>query len=184
MDQPDSARSSGRRSALYRHRLVLIAAGLVLVAGLLAGIVAGAGDDTAPGAAPPPDTAPTPAPPATAPAAPTAKVCANAKALAGPATAPAGAITVATTQNLNELSKASPAGSTFWLQPGTHTLGTGPFSQVIPKEGNTYVGAPGAVLDGQRVNRYAFTGYVTGVTIKNLTIQTSAPRGRTTTKGW
>jgi hypothetical protein len=91
--------------------------------------------------------------------------------VSGPATAPAGAVSVSTQQNLNDVTKANPAGTTFWLAPGTHVLGAGPFSQVIPKEGNTYLGAPGAVLDGRRVNRYAFTGYVSGVTVKNLTIQ-------------
>ena len=42
---------------------------------------------------------------------------------------------------------------------------------MIPKDGNTYIGAPGAILDGGRRNRYAFTGYATAVTLKNLTIQ-------------
>ncbi|GAA1561627.1 right-handed parallel beta-helix repeat-containing protein [Kribbella sancticallisti] len=170
MEQRDSSRSPGRGSAWYRHRLVAVAVGLVLVAGLLVAIVVD-NDDPAPGQAQSNSTAPAPTPPLTAPSTPTAKICGNTAVLSGPATAPAGAVTVATTQNLNDITKASPAGTTFWLQPGTHSLGAGPFSQVIPKEGNTYLGAPGAVLDGGRVNRYAFTGYVTNVTIKNLTIQ-------------
>jgi hypothetical protein len=84
---------------------------------------------------------------------------------------------VSTTQNLNQLTEANPPGTTFWLTAGTHTLGTAPFAQVIPKEGNTYIGAPGAVLDGGKRNRYAFTGYASGVVVKNLTIQNfGAPR--------
>ena len=45
----------------------------------------------------------------------------------------------------------------FWLEPGRHRLGGGEFEQVIPKAGNRYVGAPGAVLDGRNENQYAFT---------------------------
>jgi hypothetical protein len=111
----------------------------------------------------------------TAPTAPPAKICGNAKALTGPAAAPAGAVVVNPADNLNKLSESNPPGTTFWLAPGTHRLGSGPFAQVIPKNGNVYVGAPGAILDGGRRNRYAFTGYATGVTIKNLTIQNFGP---------
>jgi parallel beta-helix repeat protein len=118
----------------------------------------------------PPGTS-APVKPVSAPTTPPARICENTAALSGPNRAPSGAVTVSTTQNLNDVTQNSPAGTTFWLAAGTHKLGTGPFSQVIPKKGNVYLGAPGAVLDGQRLNRYAFTGYATGVTIKNLTIQ-------------
>ncbi|MFC5263615.1 right-handed parallel beta-helix repeat-containing protein [Kribbella qitaiheensis] len=173
MEQRDSSRPTGPGPAWYRRRGVLITAGLVLVAGLLVGgytYVAGDGDPTKDTA----QTGPTgtgSAQPVTAPTAPPAKICGNKAALSGPSTAPAGAVTVATTQNLNEITEASPAGTTFWLVAGTHKLGVGPFAQVIPKEGNVYLGAPGAILDGQKNNRYAFTGYVANVTVKNLTIQ-------------
>ncbi len=40
----------------------------------------------------------------------------------------------------------------------------------MPKAGNTYVGASGAVIDGQGVNRYAFTQTAPNVTIRYLTI--------------
>jgi hypothetical protein len=170
MEQRDSSRSIGRGSAWYRRRLLPIAAGVVLIAGVL--VAVSVADDEPPAAqTPATSTQAAPTPPVTAPATPTARICGNAAALSGPVTAPAGAVTVSTQQNLNDVTKTSPAGSTFWLAPGTHTLGAGPFSQVIPKEGNTYLGAPGAVLDGRRDNRYAFTGYVEGVTIKHLTIQ-------------
>ena len=52
-----------------------------------------------------------------------------------------------------------------------HTLGTGQFSQIIPADGDTFIGAPGAVLDGQRANLYAFTQLASNVTIRYLTIQ-------------
>jgi parallel beta-helix repeat protein len=184
MEQHDSPRSAtGQGSAWYRSRGVLIAAGLILLAGLVVAVtyVADGDPSTAQTQSGPTGTVPTKpvsAPtgtgstdPVTAPTAPPARICGDAAALSGPSQAPAGAVTVSTTQKLNELTKSNPAGTTFWLAAGTHTLGTGAFSQVTPKQGNTYVGAPGAVLDGQRRNRYAFTGYATDVTIKNLTIQ-------------
>ena len=46
-----------------------------------------------------------------------------------------------------------------------------PFGQVIPKDGDVYLGAPGAVLDGQGINRAAFTQLAKDVVIRGLTIQ-------------
>ncbi len=93
--------------------------------------------------------------------------------LNGPATQPAGSVRVdpAVDYDLQNKTLAHPAGTTFWLAPGTHTLGTDQFGQVRPKDGNTYLGAPGAVLDGRNMNRYAFAGTGTRVTIKYLTIR-------------
>ncbi|MFI7067717.1 right-handed parallel beta-helix repeat-containing protein [Kribbella sp. NPDC050124] len=169
----------GGRTAWYRDRRILGAVAVIVVAALVAIGFAVTGGDPAQEeaqASPATATAPQllPAPPA--PTAPPARICGNTKALAGPTQAPAGAVVVSPTQNLNELTEASPPGTTFWLTAGTHTLGAGPYAQVIPKEGNTYIGAPGAVLDGRKHNRYAFTGYATGVTVKNLTIQNFGPR--------
>lgn len=61
--------------------------------------------------------------------------------------------------------------TTFWFAPGTHTLGTAQFSQIIPADGDRFIGAPGAVLDGKGHNHYAFTGTASNVTIKYLTIR-------------
>jgi hypothetical protein len=91
--------------------------------------------------------------------------------LTGPSSAPPGAVTVtAGVHNLATLTNANPAGTTFWLSPGTHTVGTGQFAQCVPKDGNTYIGAPGAVLNGNGDNAYAFTDHATGVTIKTLEV--------------
>src|SRR5690349_278046 len=180
---PPEAHSTQRREppaarAWYRRPPVLATGGLVVAAALVAGGITYFSNDPTAKADPPtsaPGVSATPAPPA--PTAPPARICGNASILAGPATAPAGAVVVSTTQNLNDLTTHNPAGTTFWLAPGTHRLGTAQFAQVIPKDGNVYVGAPGAILDGGRKNRYAFTGYANGVTIKNLTIQNfGAPR--------
>ncbi|MCT2585743.1 right-handed parallel beta-helix repeat-containing protein [Actinophytocola gossypii] len=91
----------------------------------------------------------------------------------GPAEAPAGAVTVdpAVDGDLTDKTMANPPGTTFWLAPGTHTLTTDLYGQVIPKDGNTYLGAPGAVLDGQGRNLFAFTQPASHVTIRHLTIQ-------------
>jgi hypothetical protein len=64
-----------------------------------------------------------------------------------------------------------PPGTTFWLTPGTHRLGPTQYDQVAPKSGDTILGAPGAVLDGGRVNHYAFGGHASDVRIAHLTVQ-------------
>jgi hypothetical protein len=61
--------------------------------------------------------------------------------------------------------------TTYWFAPGVHTLGTDQFGQIEPADGDTFIGAPGAILDGQGRNHYAFTGGAPDVTIEYLTIQ-------------
>ena len=92
-------------------------------------------------------------------------------ALAGPAAPPDGAVTVPTGTPLTEVVDRHPGGTTYWLAPGTHRLPDGQYAQVVPQDGDTFLGAPGAVLDGQHVNRYAFGGHATGVTLRFLTVQ-------------
>ncbi|GAB3008753.1 right-handed parallel beta-helix repeat-containing protein [Amycolatopsis acidiphila] len=101
----------------------------------------------------------------------TAAVCD--KERAGPAAAPAGAVAVDpnVVGDLIAKTKAGPAGTTFWLAPGTHRLGSGNYDQVMPKDGDVYVGAPGAIVDGGHVNQYAFTGHAQNVRIQHLTVQ-------------
>ena len=62
------------------------------------------------------------------------------------------------------------ADTVYWFEAGTHTLGRGEFAQLVAKPGDVFTGAPGAVLDGQRSNRYAFGGNVADVLIEYLTI--------------
>jgi hypothetical protein len=95
------------------------------------------------------------------------------KTAPGPVAAPARAVTVdpAVSNDLATKTKASPGGTTFWLMPGTHRLGDDRFDQVTPKDGDVYLGAPGAVFDGRRINQYAFTGNAKGVKIQHLTVQ-------------
>ncbi|HEV2121730.1 MAG TPA: right-handed parallel beta-helix repeat-containing protein, partial [Chloroflexota bacterium] len=61
-------------------------------------------------------------------------------------------------------------GTTFWFATGVHTLGTSEYGQIIPKDGDSYVGAPGAILDGQGINYFAFTQQAANVTVKHLTV--------------
>lgn len=112
-----------------------------------------------------------PAKPTAPPSTSVAHVCA--KPAAGPAKAPAGAVAVdpAVVGDLAAKTKNSPPSTTFWLQPGTHKLESDRFAQVIPKEGDSYVGAPGAVLDGVKTNQYAFGGNARNVSVRYLTVQ-------------
>lgn len=100
-----------------------------------------------------------------------ARVCD--KPAAGPAHAPAGAVTVdpAVVDDLAVKTLNSPPHTTFWLRPGTHRLKPDRYAQVVPKEGDVYLGAPGAVLDGRKVDQYAFGGTAEDVTIRYLTVQ-------------
>ncbi|MGW0995264.1 right-handed parallel beta-helix repeat-containing protein [Streptomyces sp. NPDC002523] len=109
--------------------------------------------------------------PTAAPATSVARVCA--RPAAGPAKAPAGAVTVdpAVIGDLAAKTLSSPPNTTFWLRPGTHRLEPGRYDQVLPKEGDSYLGAPGAVLDGRKKNQYAFGGTAGDVTIRYLTVQ-------------
>ncbi|MGH3627660.1 MAG: right-handed parallel beta-helix repeat-containing protein [Sciscionella sp.] len=95
----------------------------------------------------------------------------------GPTTPPKGAVVVnpKVDSDLDKKTAGNPPGTTFWLAPGSHTLGTDQFGQVTPKHGDTYLGAPGAVLDGRGKNMYAFTQQAENVTIEYLTVEGFVP---------
>ena len=134
---------------------------------------------TAPAPAPvPPVAAPAPTAPtagAPAPTEPPARICDNVRP--GPPAPPPGAVSVdpAVDSDLATKTSSSPPGTTFWLAPGRHTLGTDQYGQVTPKDGNTYIGAPGAILDGRGLNMYAFVATAKNVTISNLTVRGFIP---------
>jgi hypothetical protein len=111
---------------------------------------------------PDPDTTPWPDTPAMA------QICGNTTLLSGPVSAPAGAVVVPPGDNSSinlELNN-----TTYWFAPGVHTIGSGEFSQIEAGSNTTYVGGPGAILDGQGLNKYAFTQHATNVKIQYLTI--------------
>jgi hypothetical protein len=105
-----------------------------------------------------------------APTAPKVRACGNGSVLSGPASAPAGAVTIPAGDNSKTIGLDSyiQANTTYWLAAGVHTLGSTEYSQVIPKDGDTFIGAPGAVLYGLGVNRFAFTHHAKHYTVNNL----------------
>ena len=116
-----------------------------------------------------PTTTPPPATPTVGTPTSPQKVCGQSLLLNGPSAAPAGAVVVPAGDNSRI--DFTQANTTFWFAAGTHTLGSGEYDQVVPADNSTYIGAPGAVIDGQGKNNYAFTQHASGVTIKYLTIK-------------
>ena len=95
-------------------------------------------------------------------------VCGVASLLDGPAAAPAGAVTVAAGDN--STTTLNTPSTTYYFASGTHTLGATLYSQIIAGAGDTYIGAPGAIISGQGINAFAFTQTAANVTIEYLTI--------------
>jgi parallel beta-helix repeat protein len=78
-------------------------------------------------------------------------------------------------QSIQAAVDANPTGTAFVLKAGTHVRQT-----VTPKNGDTFTGEPGTVMDGQDVTAFAFRGYnggswVNDVTIRSLEITRYAP---------
>ncbi|MDQ1400146.1 MAG: hypothetical protein QOK20_2078, partial [Acidimicrobiaceae bacterium] len=121
------------------------------------------------------------------PASPPAAICDNPAMLTGPATAPRGAVVVKAGKNTGV--NWNKPGVTFWFAPGVHTFGT-TAAAIVPVSNTSFVGAPGAILDGKGVNTYAFGKFATGVSISYLTIQGFVPTRNTgavnheTSTGW
>ena len=115
------------------------------------------------------------------PPAPPVRVCGNEAILGkGPASPPRGAVVIPAGDDSGTAlahNWAIRPDTTYWFAPGTHTLAAGQFSQIVPADGDTFVGAPGAVLDGRRSNLYAFTQQAANVTIRYLTIQNFGRHG-------
>jgi hypothetical protein len=121
---------------------------------------------------PPPTPTATATPPAGSwPSEPPARICGDTELLAGPDTPPAGAVTVPAGDNSSLEFAFREAGKTFWFAPGVHTLGSSQYAQIQPGNGSTFIGGPGAILNGQNLNRYAFTQHGRDVTIKYLTVR-------------
>lgn len=97
------------------------------------------------------------------------QVCSNNVWNGGPSSAPARAITVPAGDNSGF--SFNQANKTFWFAPGEHTLGSGQYSQITPGTNSTYIGAPGAILDGKNLNLYAFSGTASNVRLAYLEIR-------------
>ena len=107
-------------------------------------------------------------PPGGAPTEPPAFICGNHSLLDGPSTPPPGSVTVPAGNNGGLTWKPD---TTYWFAPGVHTLGTGVYDQIIPEDHDIFVGAPGAIIDGQGKNYSAFTQHASSVMIEHLTIR-------------
>jgi len=122
-----------------------------------------------------------PASSAAGPASPPVRVCGNNAILGGgPSSPPRGAVVIPAGDDSGTALAHNwtiRPDTVYWFAPGTHTLGTGQFTQIVPADGDTFLGAPGAVLDGQHSNLYAFTQQASNVTIRYLTIQNFGAHG-------
>jgi hypothetical protein len=117
-----------------------------------------------------------------APEAPPVEVCGNDEILGkGPRTPPQGAVEIPAGDNSS--TDFSRPGTTYWFAPGVHTLGSGTYTSIAPGSGSRFVGAPGAILDGGKVNRYAFTGHGSDVVVEYLTIQNFGAVGENNNEG-
>ncbi|QJY47035.1 right-handed parallel beta-helix repeat-containing protein [Pseudonocardia broussonetiae] len=109
------------------------------------------------------------------PTGPVGAVCDN--TVPGPAEPPPGAVVVraGVVGDLRAQVDASPPGAVFWLEPGTHTLTPDQYASITPRDGDTFLGAPGAVLDGRGVNQYAFVSTAVDVTVAHLVVTGFVP---------
>lgn len=86
-----------------------------------------------------------------------------------------GAVRVAPGQSIQASVDANPAGTAFKILQGRHVKQT-----IRPKDGMSFIGEAGAVLDGAGVTEHAFLGGTTSsVTIRGLIIENYAPPLRT-----
>jgi Right handed beta helix region len=120
----------------------------------------------------PTTTSPTSTPPSGGPpAAPPVTWCENGLPASPYTSAPQGAVTVPAGNNGALFQYQLPANTTYWFAPGKHTG-----DSVQASDGDTFLGAPGAIMDGGNTIQYAFVGQYNdtadqNVTIKYLTIE-------------
>ena len=163
-----------RRSAVLLIAGVSLASAIALAGYLLVGLPRSSSPASGPHA-----VALLPAPPVS--------VCGNAALLADRSVPPASAVKVPAGHD--SLSDLAP-NTTYWFAPGKHTIGSSESDQIQPADGDTFLGAPGAILSGQGINQFAFTGTSANVTIEYLTVEDFAPLGseaavnRDSGKGW
>jgi len=77
--------------------------------------------------------------------------------------------------DLQQMVDSHPSGTTFVLETGTHRN-----QRVVPKNGDVFIGEPGAVMDGGNQTDTAFSNGGADVTVRGLIIQnynTPAQRG-------
>jgi Right handed beta helix region len=168
-----------RRYGRNRHgRRLRLAAGLTLSVVVAAALATGAVIITQNAGAESPAGGAAPGPAAAAPQTglrPPAGVCGNERVLRGPSSRPRGAVRVRAGNNAHFADAGLKPGRKYWFAPGVHTLGRSRFSQIQPENGDTFIGAPGAVISGQGRNQFAFVSDARNVTISYLTIEGFIP---------
>ncbi|HEX6536611.1 MAG TPA: right-handed parallel beta-helix repeat-containing protein [Gemmatimonadaceae bacterium] len=87
-----------------------------------------------------------------------------------PASEPTGSVSVTPGTDLQAMVDSHDSGTTFYLEAGVYAR-----QNVMPKNGNSFIGAPGATLDGEHATTYAFRGGASDVTIQGLIIQNYTP---------
>jgi len=97
--------------------------------------------------------APTPSSPASPPAAPIFQQ--------PPSCTSSSAVPIGVGDVAQQIVDGHPAGTTYLIRAGTHLRN---FS-VVPRSGDHFCGEPGAVLDGGRSLKTAFSGGASGVTL-------------------
>ena len=106
---------------------------------------------------------------------PPVEVCGNSGILDGPSSPPAGSVTVPAGDNSALFDNPLAPDTEYWFASGTHTFtaGTyGAFSSIPVENGDTLIGAPGAVIDGMSFNYEAVDNpAASDVTIEYLTFQ-------------
>jgi hypothetical protein len=104
-------------------------------------------------------------------AVPTAVAICGTSLLDGPASAPAGAVTVAPGASTiqDAIAQHPGGGTTYYISTGTYYID----SSINPNDNDTFIGAPSAIIDGSGAQAVAFgfNDHASGVTIKYLTIQ-------------
>jgi hypothetical protein len=92
--------------------------------------------------------------------------------------APAGAVTIpaGNDSSIYNNDAGTAPNTTYWFASGVHTIGTGLGNEIQAQDGDIFIGAPGAVINGQDDNGVAFDasapgGPSSGVTVEYLTIE-------------
>jgi hypothetical protein len=168
-----------RRRPVGARAAVGLAAGVIGLAGLA---WLGLASQHDPGRSPAPAAGPASPSAPSAPTSPPVRVCGNDAILGGgPSSRPPGAVTVPAGDDSGV--DWSQAHTTYWFAPGTHFLGPGQYTHIVPGAGSVFIGAPGAVLDGRHTNFYAFAGDAPHVTISYLTIRNFGTHGGNQNEG-
>jgi len=90
--------------------------------------------------------------------------------LDGPTTAPGGSVAVSPgPSTIQDAIAQHSAGTTYYLAAGTYSID----GSINPKDNDSFIGAPGAIIDGSNTQPVAFglNDHAAGVTIEYLTIQ-------------